>query len=843
MVNTRNLMFKTSLSFIKKFFPLLVFFCLSILMTSLYISLINSEQANTYKMVSAEATKSFSVIEIDTQKRIQSLKRIVTRWQARGGTPRQEFEIDAKAYIDDSPGYQAIEWVDNSFHVRWIVPFIGNEKAQDLNLGFEKNRRMALEKAKENKLPTITSPINLVQGGKGFLVYNPIFIGKTFEGFVLAVFRTNEWLARLVDKPVHKSKNRDFFIKIIMDGENIYQSEHWDTRSNALAEVSTNGEILQRHFTVSIQPTAYFMQRSKTLIPEITLLIGIMLSLLVSIIIYLFQKEKVAATESLQFNKILKSEIKEREHTESLLAVERTRLTNILKGTNAGSWEWHVQTGETRINERWAAIIGYAPTELTPISIEKWSTLVHPEDIEISNELIKKNFNKELDYYECEARMLHKDGSWIWVLMNGQVVEWDNNGKPLLMSGTHQEITERKQIEQATEQAKLAAEKLAQSKSSFLANMSHEIRTPMNGIIGLSELALNHQMDEEVRDYLVKIYGSSQNLLGILNDILDFSKLEGGHVKIEKLPFSLAIVVENLRHMFEEQALTKALTFKINIASDVPTQLIGDQLRLQQILSNLLSNAIKFTTEGQVSLEIKLNSQQASKVGLNFTVADTGIGMQQSTLNSLYEPFSQADESITRRFGGTGLGLTISQNYLTLMGSDFEVRSAPNQGTRFNFDLQLTIAEEENSHQEQWKKKQTAGALTEQLNKEAAGLSGKKLLVVEDNRINQIVVTKVLKLAGIHVTIANHGQEALDILATQSFDAVLMDMHMPVMGGIEATQQIRANSALTTLPVIALSAGVTEEERQRCMESGVNDFLAKPIESQTMIAALVKWIN
>jgi CheY-like chemotaxis protein/nitrogen-specific signal transduction histidine kinase/HPt (histidine-containing phosphotransfer) domain-containing protein len=391
--------------------------------------------------------------------------------------------------------------------------------------------------------------------------------------------------------------------------------------------------------------------------------------------------------------------------------------------------------------------------------------------------------------------------------------------------------------------AKEAAEALAQSKSEFLANMSHEIRTPMNGIIGLSHLALNKPVSDEVRDYLEKISTSSVSLLGILNDILDFSKMEAGKLSIENTRFTLKTIFDNLGNMFSARAEEKHLELRIETAPDVPANLVGDPLRIQQILSNLIGNSVKFTDHGHVCLNVKLSQSDASQARLTFTVEDSGIGMSTNEQTNLFQAFSQADTSTTRRFGGTGLGLAISRNLLRLMGSDFHVVSQPGKGSAFSFDLLLGIAPpDRNKEANRRLTERKAGALTSDLRERGKLLSGARILVAEDNRINQQVVKEFLKLAGVIVDIANNGIEALQMLEHNTYDAILMDVHMPEMGGVEATENIRRQGQYASLPIIALTAGVTQEERDRCKASGMSDFVAKPVNPETLISVLCHWI-
>ncbi len=390
------------------------------------------------------------------------------------------------------------------------------------------------------------------------------------------------------------------------------------------------------------------------------------------------------------------------------------------------------------------------------------------------------------------------------------------------------------------EEAARAAKVAGKAKSEFLANMSHEIRTPMHGIMGLSQLAFAQTDNQAVQDYLSKILTSAQSLLGILNDILDFSKLEAGRMSVEATPFDLNSVLENLRHLFSVRADEKNLDFNIIVEPNTPTSLIGDSLRIQQILSNLLGNAIKFTAKGHIVLNIGLIQRQESRGRFSFSVIDSGIGIAKEDLDKLFHPFSQVDGSITRRFGGTGLGLAISQNLLQLMGSELVVASELGRGATFTFELDLDISE-----QTKIPKRRMVNQVSGSIFAELAGeeLSGACILVVEDNTINQQVVSDILRLSGMTVEIAGNGQEALNILNHRTFDAILMDIQMPVMGGLEATRNIREVRGDRKIPIIALSAGVTLAEREKCFAQGMNDFIPKPFNPEDLIQTLKKWVK
>jgi PAS domain S-box-containing protein len=539
------------------------------------------------------------------------------------------------------------------------------------------------------------------------------------------------------------------------------------------------------------------------------------------------------------------------------LALENSekQLRFVLAGSGLGFWDWDIAAGKVERNEQWAALLGYSHDEIKDTT-RQWTDFIHPEDRERAWDSISAVLEGRSDKHRLEYRMFHKDGSVRWILDQASVMQRDRSGKPLRMCGTHADITVRKQnelellqhrhhlqelVEAQTRDlllAKDAAEAANRAKSAFLANMSHELRTPINGVMGMIELARRRMADPQGRDQLDKAKGAADRLLAVLNDILDLSRIEAERMILEDTPLQIGAIVDNINSLLGHKAAEKGLTLQTDIPADLAhLSLRGDPLRLGQVLTNLVGNAVKFTERGGVTLRGRPIDETPEAVRVRFEVIDTGNGIDTETQARLFRSFEQADNSMTRKYGGTGLGLAICKRLVRLMGGGIGMESTPGRGSTFWFVVPL--------------RKRKSGAVEPAPTFVADGaerrwqteFAGKRVLLAEDEPITQEVARVVLEDVGLVVDSAENGQQALDLARRNRYALILMDMQMPVLNGVDAARAIRADSANRDTPILAMTANAFDEDRQTCLDAGMNDHIVKPVSPEVLYQILLAWLE
>jgi len=484
-----------------------------------------------------------------------------------------------------------------------------------------------------------------------------------------------------------------------------------------------------------------------------------------------------------------------------------------------GSWEWTIKTNELWWSDEIYNIF-HLNKNRTKLSYEIFESYIHQDDKKTVQDTISNSIYSDDGSYIVEHRIVLKNKEIKTLKLKGTVIK-NSDGEATKIIGTAQDITEFKKREDELKELKQKAEQAMMAKSRFLANMSHEIRTPLNAIIGFTDILKDDNLDSSKREHYIDIIEkSSSNLLNIINDILDFSKIETGKIVIEKIPFDLKDELSVSFDMFKSLTSAKNITLDIDISSDVPKYIISDPLRLKQVIINLLSNAVKFTKNGN---SIFCNITYTDK-NLKVVVKDQGIGISNDKLKSIFDPFSQAQDSTTRVYGGTGLGLTISNDIAKLLGSQdgLKVQSVLGKGSIFEFEIPINIATEVK------KEKKISIDIK---------FPNKKILLVEDNETNQIFMKIVLNKLCIEFDIASDGVEAIDMFKQNRYDLILMDENMPNMNGIEATKKIlefeKETHAIHT-PIVALTANAIKGDRERFLSVGMDEYLSKPVKKEQL---------
>lgn len=531
-------------------------------------------------------------------------------------------------------------------------------------------------------------------------------------------------------------------------------------------------------------------------------------------------------------------DLTERIKQECELEAQRHRLEFALQTSRTGLWDWDIRSGENYLSDTWYTMLGYMPGEI-PMRVESWREITLPEDLDRAQDALARYFAGETDRYACEIRVRNKAGKWQWVLDVGEAIERDSSGNVLRMIGLHVDIHEQKSTQVELVTARDLAQQASAAKSAFVANMSHEIRTPMNAILGYADLLLDSgQSAADKRNHAQTIRRNGKHLMGILNDILDLSKIEAGKINIEQVACTPNEIFEDVIGLMAPKADQRGIGLAFNARGELPEQMKCDPTRMRQVLLNLIGNAIKFTERGEVGLTVEFLTDKDGSITLRCDVTDTGIGISDSQLDQLFKPFSQADESTTRKFGGTGLGLAISTNLCKMLGGELSCTSSLGNGSTFTATFKVQ-AVSESTPSKALDDSAARASITD-------ALKDNRVLIVEDGPDNQRLFKHYVTKAGAKAELAENGELGLEMALKawqdgEPFDIVLMDMQMPVLDGYNATRQLR--DAGYDLPIFALTAHASAHDRDKCLAAGCTDYLSKPVDRQQLIQLVASYFN
>ena len=707
-------------------------------------------------------------------------------------------------------------------------------------------RREAQDRAIETGKITITKKISLVKNDKkednSVLIFAPVFkkgmpIGsikarrKAIQGFVTSPFKIDSLIKVVLADEDLASKNGFTFT--------LYDSNNPDSRqilfSNSNSSNTQYSKYQQsRELKLDNNNIWYveFFSNESTKFPNYSFaqetIIAVICGFSISLIAFLY----ILSSINLQSN----SQSLANSLTKEINTLNQ-RLKLALESANMGVWDYDPVNNILIWDDKQFEIFGIDKNSFEGL-YSAWVNAIHPEDRERASQESQAAIANKHDF-NSEFRII-KNGE-VHYLKGQAIVLLDSKGNVIRMIGVNYDVTEFKETLDSLEAEKKKADIANIAKSQFIARMSHEIRTPLNGIIGLTSLALRSPLSKEIQDYFDQIHFSSNSLLKILNEVLDFAKLESGKMNIEKVSFRLSNLIEESKNLFTPSATLKNNTLVFEIDPKIPNQLIGDESHIRQIIFNFLGNAIKFTSDGTITLKVKLNRILNKHADLHFSIEDSGIGINIEDFPKIIRPFEQADDSISRRFGGTGLGLSICQELLYLMNSNLQITSSEGKGSVFSFHLNLGIDSVNTSIEENRSSNTSLATNNDLLN--LSHLQNKLVLVAEDNPINLEVISQMLKILKINFKSAVNGIECIEQINKGNFDLILMDIQMPILDGYATTQKIRAMEDFKNIPIIGVSAGISNDNHQLYFQRGINDTLNKPFTLEELHNVLVKWLK
>lgn len=520
---------------------------------------------------------------------------------------------------------------------------------------------------------------------------------------------------------------------------------------------------------------------------------------------------------------------------EVALGESQERLQLALDAAGLALWDCRSPFEYVYLSARWGELLGDVALE------GSWSTSalaerLHPEEVAALRHELDRLLSGEV--YRTSVEYRFKAGEeWIWLEAHAMVAEVDMRGRVTRLMGTQANITQRKRSEEKAAQARLLAEQANRAKSEFLANMSHEIRTPLNAIMGLNQLLLGSEQGDEQRQWLQLMDDSSRVLLNLLNDVLDFSRIEAGKLQLESIAFPLKPLFESTSKTYLEQARLKSVDFSVALSPDLPTHMVGDPLRMRQVLANLLSNAVKFTPAGgRVSLSARVLLEGQRPRTLVLKIADSGIGIAREQQQAMFEAFTQADTSTARQHGGSGLGLAICSTLVMMMGGKIRLESALGQGSTFEVELPIKEAvHQEGERRRNVRRSADASVVADKR------FEGVRVIVAEDNAVNVRLMRDALRKMGCEVRIAQNGDEAVELWQEWSADLILMDVQMPGVSGLIATRRIRElerRMGRTPVPILAVTANAMVGDQESYLAEGMTGYVAKPVHLEELFGAM-----
>lgn len=511
-----------------------------------------------------------------------------------------------------------------------------------------------------------------------------------------------------------------------------------------------------------------------------------------------------------------------------------------IEGSSDGIFEWNLAKDTAFYSRQFWGMLGYDPGKF-PSTMQSFKDLVHPEDKERVQGHMDRYLSGEIPDYLIIFRMKHKSGRWVWVNARGKAL-YDESGQPYRLVGAHTDISHIKAYEEKLQKAKETAEKASRAKTDFLAHMSHEIRTPLTAISGIAEIFESHQvnLDDKQKQLVKTLNSSTQSLKELISDILDFSKIESGELEMEEKPFGLQNLFEQVISIVSVKAHEKGIDFRFDYDDVRKQKYLGDRARLRQVLINLIGNALKFTDSGSVEVTA-LRTVQGEEAFLRIDVRDTGIGIDPKHFEMIFERFKQADSSVSRKYGGTGLGLPISLRLARLMGGNIAVESVPGKGSTFTLVLPLKTEEEQGEDE-------TDLRLSHRLSEDIRGqeIGQKKILLVEDYEGNIVLLSYLLDGLECDYDVARTGLEALNMWNKTNYDLILMDVQMPEMDGFTATAQIRHMEKEKNLPrtaIIGMTAHALVGDKEKCIEAGMDSYLPKPIVEIDLKSKIIEYLS